>query len=282
MKDGGIIIAEEREMDFKHIILKKEEHVSSIVLNRPEAMNAINSEMFREFVAALKAVNEDDNARVMVLTGAGKAFCSSVDIKEAKAQAGEKLYPFMSAEAMRRHLRRFPQAVTLGIRNMEKPTIAMINGMAIADAFDWALACDIRIGSEKARFKNATVNMALFSNTGATWLQPRVMGMGKALELMYTGDWLEAEEALRIGVLNQLVPGDQLEEVTMSLAKKIAKGPPVVHRLIKIQAYRGQEISLEAALEAAADAEALCLQTKDHIEAVAAFVGKRDARFIGE
>ena len=224
-------------MNFETIILKKEDHVATITLNRPHALNALTIQMFDELKAALQDVNEDDDIRVMILTGAGKAFTAAVDTKEAGGQVGKRLFPNMSIEEIRQLARHGPQQITRGIINMEKPTIAMVNGMAIADGFDWCLACDIRIGSENARFMNGFVNMALFPNTGGTWLYPRSMPLGKALELFYTGDWLEAEEAYKLGVLNKLVPAGKLEEETMALARKIAQGPPAAIRLMKLQTY---------------------------------------------
>jgi len=269
-------------MDFETIVIKKEGHIATIVLNRPDALNAITRKMFEELKFALRDINEDPDVRVMVLTGAGRAFCASVDMKEAGAKVGERLLPHMSVEEIREFLRHFPQSVTLGIRNMEKPTIAMVNGLAVGDGFDWVLACDIRIGSENAKFMNAFVKMAAFPNTGATWLYPRIMGLGKALEMLYTGDWIGAEEAHRIGILNKLVPAGELETVAMDLARKIAKGPPITIKWLKLQTYRGLEMSLETALELAADGEAITLSTEDHIEAVAAFLENREPVFKGK
>ena len=270
-------------MNFETILVKKEGGVATLTLNRPQVMNAINFQMFKELLLALRDINEDEDIRVMVFTGTGKAFCSSFDMKaEGRAAVGSRLLPQMSIEEVRQFARHFPQQVTLGIRNMEKPTIAMVNGLAMADGFDWALACDIRVGSEKARFMNAFVKMALFPNTGMTWLLPRVVGLGKAMEILYTGDWVEAEEAYRIGILNKLVPSVELEKVTMEFAKRIAKGPAASMRLMKIQTYRGLDMSLEGALELAADGEVIGLTTQDHVEAVAAFLEKREAVFIGK
>jgi len=269
-------------MNFETIILKKEDHVATLILNRPEVLNAVNMKMFEELKVALKDINEDDNIRVMVLTGAGKAFCASFDIKEGGAEVGKRLLSHLSIEQVRQFLRHFPQKVTLGIRNMEKPTIAMVNGLAVADGFDWVLACDIRIGSENAKFMSGFAKMGVFPNTGATWLYPRVMGLGKALELLYTNDWVQAEEAYQIGVLNKVVPVAQLTEVTMELACKIASGAPAALRLIKMQTYKGLEMSLESALELAADGEAISLSTRDHIEAISAFLEKREPKFTGE
>jgi len=269
-------------MGFKTIILRKEEHIATIVMNRPDRMNALILEMFKELREALEEVNSDGDVRVAILTGAGKGFCSGADIKAGSASGGEGLRAEKSIDEVRQHIRHNPQKVTLAIRNLEKPIIAMVNGPAVADGFDWALACDLRVGSENARFMNAFVRMALFPNTGATWLLPRIIGVGKALEILFTGDWLNAEEAYRIGVLNKLVPAADLESETMALARKLAKGPPISLRLLKMQTYKGLEMSLEAALELAADGEAMTLKTEDHKEALAAFSEKREPLFKGK
>lgn len=164
---------------------------------------------------------------------------------------------------------------------MEKPTIAMVNGLAIGDGFDWVLACDIRIGCEHSRFMNAFLQMGLVSNTGGTWLYNRAMGINKALELLYTGDWLEAEEADRLGVLNKLVPPEKLEEETMAMARRIAEKPPIPNRLVKGMMYRGLTQTLDDHLEEAAQVEVLTLTSQDHREALSAFLEKRKPEFTG-
>ncbi len=269
-------------MEFETVILKKEENIATIVMNRPDRMNALIPRMFQELKAALEDVNCDDNIRVVILTGAGKGFCTGADIKQGTAAKGEGLRAEKTIDEVRQHIRHNPQKITLAIRNLEKPIIAMVNGPAVADGFDWALACDLRVGSENARFMNAFVKMALFPNTGETWLLPRVVGLGKALEILFTGDWLNAEEAYRLGVLNKLVPAADLERETLALARKLAKQPPISLRLMKMQTYRGLEMSLEAALELAADGEAMTLKTADHREALAAFSEKREPKFQGK
>ena len=269
-------------MGYNTIILKKEEHIASIIMNRPDRLNAATPEMFKELREALDEVNNDDDIRVGILAGAGRGFCSGSDIKEESSIGERGLHPGKSVEEHRQRIRRNPQKVTLAIRNLEKPIIAMVNGPAVADGFDWALACDLRVGSENAKFMNAFVTMALFPNTGATWLLPRVIGLGKALEVLFTGDWLNAEEAYRIGVLNKLVPSADLESETTALARKLAEGPPISLRLLKMQTYKGLEMSLEAALELAADGEAMTLTSEDHKEALAAFFEKRKPIFQGK
>lgn len=271
-------------MRFETILLKKEDYIATLTLNRPDSLNAITRKMFDELNEALVDIDKDDDVRVMVLTGAGRAFCASADTKVEgeKAEAGKRFMWDLSLEEMRQVIRRGPQQITLKIRNLEKPTIAMVNGMALGDGFDWCLACDIRIGSENTRFMNAYLKMAVTPGTGMTWFTPRIMGYGRAAELLFTGDWLEAEEAYRVGVLNKLVPAEQLEKVTMELARKIAQSPPIAVRLTKLQLQRSSSMSLEDLLLLACDGELLAVETQDHVEAIAAYLEKRRPVFKGK
>ena len=157
----------------------------------------------------------------------------------------------------------------------------MVNGIAAGAGFDLALACDLRIGSENARFMNAFIRIGLFPGWGGTWLYPRVMGLGKALEYLLTGDFLEAKEAEKLGVLNRLVPADELEKETMSLARKLAVGPPIAIKLTKLQVYKGLGMDLETALQIAAACETITLSSEDHKEGISAFLEKRQATYHG-
>ena len=267
-------------MTYQTIILDKKDHIARLTLNRPERLNALNRLMFQELNSALGDVAGDRDVRALVLTGAGRAFCASADIKEER-QEGDRLLGYMEPYEIYQFIRSGPQAITTKLHQMQKPTIAMVNGLAIGDGFDWVLACDIRIGCEHSRFMNAFVQMGLVSNTGGTWLYPRALGVNHALELLYTGDWLEVEDALRLGLLNRLVPSGELEEQTMALAAKIAGKAPVANRLVKEMVYRGLGQSLEEHLSEAAMAEVLTLTSEDHREALAAFLEKREPKFTG-
>ena len=267
-------------MSYETITLEKKDHVARLTLNRPERLNALNRLMFRELNAALADVADDREMRALVLTGAGRAFCASADIKEER-EGGDRLLGYMEPNEIYQFIRNGPQGITLKLHQMEIPTIAMVNGLAIGDGFDFVLACDIRIGCEHSRFMNAFLQMGLVSNTGATWLYPRALGVNKALELLYTGDWLEAEDALKLGVLNHLVPSDELAEETIALATKIAGRSPVANRLVKGMVYRGLGQSLEEHLPEAAHAEVLSLASEDHREALAAFLEQREPNFKG-
>ena len=260
--------------------IEKLDHIAKVTLNRPERLNAINRQMFEELNVALQDVADDSDVRVVVLTGAGRAFCASADIKE-ESHGTDRLLGDQTPYQTWEFIRNGPQRITLQLHQMEKPTIAMVNGLAIGDGFDWVLACDIRMGCENTRFMNAFVQMGLVPNTGGAWLYPRSMGANKALELLYTGDWLQADEAHRLGVLNRLVPVSQLEEETMTLARRIADRPPIPNRLIKGMVHRGQTQSLEEHLGEAAQLEILTLTSRDHQEALRAFLEKSQPHFEG-
>ena len=268
-------------MDFATIQLKKENWIATITLNRPDRLNAVTPKMAHELLAAIEDVDKDDEVRVLVLTGAGKGFCAGADVGGMTGGTQEGMGTARSAEEMRRYHSRVVGRICLGLQKLQKPTIAMVNGIAVGGGFDMALACDMRIGSKNTRFRNAFVKIGLFPGWGGTWLYPRVMGLAKALEYLFTGDFLEAEKAEKIGVLNKLVPPEDLERETMGLARKIAQGPPIAIRLMKLQAYKGLQMDLETALEMAAACETITLTSEDHKEGVAAFREKREAQFKG-
>lgn len=263
-------------MDSQTIILKKEAHIGTITLNRPEKLNAANQRMIQELLFALDDVGKDEEMRVLVLTGAGRGFCSGIDLSAAGGASDE------TPETFRQSLRHGVQRVTLALQGLEVPTIASVNGAAVGLGFDWALACDIRIGSENARFMVAYTRLGAFPSTGGTYLMPRIMGLAKACQYVFTGDFLEAAEAERLGVLNILVPADELEKETMKLAQKIAKGPPIALKLAKLQMYKGLEIdNLPLALEFVAAAETIPHFSEDWREGLRAFAEKREPHFRG-
>jgi enoyl-CoA hydratase/carnithine racemase len=269
-------------VEFENILVKKEKGIAVITLNRPNRLNAVTPKMAHELLTAVDEVDKDDDARVLVLAGAGKGFCAGADIGGMSDDAEQGMSVPRSAEGIRRYDSRVLGRITLGLHKMQKPTIAMVNGVAVGGGFDIALACDMRIGSKNARFMNAFVRIGLFPAWGGTWLYPRVMGLGKALEYLFTGDFLEAEEAERIGVLNRLVPAESLEKETMILASKIANGPPISIRLMKLLVYKGLGMDMETALEMAAACEGIAGTSEDHKEGVAAFREKRNAHFQGK
>jgi enoyl-CoA hydratase/carnithine racemase len=267
-------------MDFETILFKKEEHIATITMNRPERRNALNPKMAQELGVALDDIETDDDMRVMIITGAGGAFCSGADIDPtslAGAAPGE-----MNIEAMRRSpMMRGVHKVLLGLRKLKVPTIAMVNGPCVGAGFEIALCCDMRVGSENARFMCGFVKLSLYP-FGSCWLYPRVMGLGKAFELLFTGDAIDGKEAERIGILNKAVPTDNLEEEAMNLARKIAKGPPIVIRFMKSQVYQGLSMDLETVLDMSATYEGALATTSDLMEGLTARFQKREPVFKGK
>ena len=267
---------------YSTILVEKrhDEGIAVVTLNRPDRLNAINSDMQRELGDALEEIDRDDEMRVLVLTGAGRAFCAGADVGRM-AGGGGAHDAQRGAEEVRRGFRG-AQRLILGLQRMEKPTIAMINGVAVGAGFDLACACDLRTGSPASRFMVAFVRLGLFPGYGGTWLYPRALGsIPKAAELLFTGDWLEAEEAHRHGLLNRLTSAEELQEETMGLARRIAQGPPIAIRLAKMLLYWGLEFDLETALLMSATAETITLTSEDHREGVAAFREKRQPNFRG-
>ena len=269
--------------DYQHVILGKDpiEHIARLTINRPDRRNALNDAATEEMGQAIEEVDDDDDIRVLILTGAGSSFCAGGDLNTLKGGNDPGVLVSENSDDIRRGFRG-PHKMILGLQRMEKPVIAMINGTAVGAGFDIACACDIRIASPRARFMVAYVRIGLFPGFGGTWFYPRTLGsLGKAAEMLFTGDFMEADEAYRLGVLNRLVPVSQLEEETMTLARRIADRPPIPNRLIKGMVHRGQTQSLEEHLEEAAQLEILTLTSKDHQEALRAFLEKSQPHFEG-
>lgn len=269
--------------DYQYILLEKdpEDYIATLTLNRPERRNALNDVMQDEIGDAIEEVDSDDSVRVLVITGAGRAFCAGGDLDQLKGGSAPGVWVSENVDDIRRSFKR-TQRFMLGLQRMEKPVIAMINGASVGAGFDLACGCDIRIGSPRARFMVAYVKIGLFPGFGGTWLYPRMLGsLGKAAEMLFTGDFMEADEAHRLGFLNKLVPEEELESTTLEMARKIANGPPIAIRLSKLMLYRGLEFDLETAMKMAAAAETITLTSQDHAEGTAAFRESRNPKYEG-
>ncbi|MBT4340686.1 MAG: enoyl-CoA hydratase [Chloroflexi bacterium] len=255
---------------------------ATITLNRPERLNSLSNELLGSLAVLLDKVAVDDSVRAVIITGAGRAFCSGADTDEMIGGPGDGPHKAGSggAEDLRRGFK-LAQRVILGIHKMEKPVIAAINGPAVGAGFDLACACDIRIASELARFMAAYVHVGLFPGYGGTWLYPRLFGSAKAAELMYTGNFMEVDEALSFGFLNSVVSEGELIATAEKMARRIATGPPVAIRLAKTMMRNGMSMDLETSLEMSAAAEAITLSSADHIEGMAAHREKRRPWFKG-
>jgi enoyl-CoA hydratase/carnithine racemase len=262
-------------MDFQDILFSSGEGVATITLNRPEKMNAFRRLTLEELATAIEIVRNDDSSRVMVLTGAGRGFCSGGD-------AGEDLFPpkvkDISSDV---GLRGAQRRVYAGLREMDKPTIASINGAAVAEGFTLALLCDIRIASDKARLGDGGMKMAMPGDLGNLYLLPRIVGLEKALELTYSGRLLDATEAHKQGLIIRVVPGSELAKVTMDFAKELARQPTVSMRLAKSAIYRLQKAEIGAAFEDLTIVREVALETEDAAEGVKAFNEKRPPVFKG-
>lgn len=270
------------------ITLDKRDGIATITLNRPEKLNSINEQLGAEFGAALSDVVADSRVRAVIITGAGKAFSVGGDFRYADLKAG-KVSAEKSQDAMglyrdirTGHLPPHSSSMFIDLLKLEKPTIAMINGDAIGGGLDLALCCDIRLGSAGSRFSVGFTTIGLTPDTGCTWLLPRLIGLGRALEMILTGDFYSAEEVCRFGLLNKVVPPPELEGQTRALAAKLAEGPPIAQRLSKQQVYEGLGMDFETAMAAAAAYLNLTALSQDHLEGIKAFVEKRKPKFEGK
>ena len=254
---------------------KTESGIATITLNRPERLNALTFEVYRELTDTFATLRDQDDVRVVVITGAGRAFCSGGDVKdiigELFSRDVEGLLEFtrMTCELVR------------NIRLLPKPVIASLNGTTAGAGACIALASDIRIANEDARIAFLFVKVGLSgADMGAAYLLPRVVGLAKATELLYSGDFISAHEAERIGLYNQVVPSTaELATATKTLAERLAKGPGFALAKTKEMLNRELNMNLEAALESEAQAQAICMQHPDYREAYEAFVAKRDPKF---
>ena len=268
-------------MPYQYIILNKQNHVATLTFNQPERLNVLGKIVNVEIADALQDVANDNDMRVLVLTGAGRAFCAGGDFKSGNP-ASVAADPDRRPSKLARMVNEYTRGITLAIQNLEIPTIAMVNGAAAGAGFDIALACDIRIGCENSRFKVAWTARGLTTAFGTTWLLPRIVGVSIAAELIFTARMIEAQEALQLHLLNRLVPAKDLERETMALADQIAKGPPLAIRQSKINLYKGLEVDLDTALGLLASAQSQLFMTDDFVEAAHAFQEKREPVFKGQ
>ena len=258
----------------KTFLYEQHDAVATITLNRPERLNAITFEVYHELTAFFAKLRDEKTVRVVVITGAGRAFCSGGDVRDIIGELQGR-----DAEG----LLRFTRLTCELIRNMRalpKPIIASLNGTTAGAGSCIALASDIRIAAEEAKIAFIFVKVGLAgTDMGATYLLPRVVGLAKATELLMTGDFISAAEAEAIGLYNRVVPRDQLETATREFAEKLARGPALGLAKTKEMLNREMNMEFESALAAEAVAQALCMQTPDFREAYAAFLEKRPAKF---
>lgn len=262
-------------MDYETIILQKENGVATVTLNRPEKLNALNEQLILDFIKAFSDISEDRTVRSVIVTGAGRAFCAGGDLSLP-------LFDTTGFPTEMRDLFRKICAVPLSVRNLKKPVISAVNGPAMGAGCAIAIAADIIIASEAAVFAQSFVNVGYHPDAGATYLLPRLVGPAKACELIFTGKTIDAREAERIGLVNQVVLPDKLMPTARELALTLASGPSVAIGLAKSCIYNGLHMTLEQALDYEAEAACLTLQTEDQKEGTRAFREKRKAQYRGK
>jgi enoyl-CoA hydratase/carnithine racemase len=260
----------------KSFLYESRDGVARITLNRPERLNALTFEVYRELTDAFAALQDEREVRVVVITGAGRAFCSGGDVRDIIAD--------LQSLSVEGHLE-FTRLTCELIRNMRalrKPVVASLNGTVAGAGACIALAADLRVASEEAKIAFLFVRVGLSgADMGAAFLLPRYVGLAKATELLYTGDFISAQEAERIGLYNRVVSSDQLVVETEKLAARLAQGPAFGLAMTKELINRELHVSLDTALEWEAQAQAVCMQHPDFREAYEAFAAKREPRFAG-
>jgi enoyl-CoA hydratase/carnithine racemase len=262
-------------MSEPHVLYQVNRHIGVITLNRPDAKYAFSSEMitlWRQFVEEAKA---DHNVRVIIVTGKGDIFCSGGDIRE---MAEGRLRSWDMKKFLWEGLHR----IIFALEDLDKPILAAINGAAMGAGLDMAIMCDLRVCSDRAKLSESYILMGLVAGDGGAYFLPRLIGIGKALELLWTGDVLSPQEALEIGLVNRVVPHDRLMEETMILAEKIASKPPLAIRMMKRAVYQAQSSTLRSHLDYISSQLALLSETQDHQEAAKAFLEKRKPVFVGK
>jgi enoyl-CoA hydratase len=267
MKEGG------PTMEFKHVIYEKSDGIATITLNRPEALNAFSKEVVEEIIHALEDTKNDENVRVVILTGAGeKAFSAGADIKTMVGMTALKA----------RELSLMGEKLCSALENLEKPVIAALNGYAVGGGLEVAMACDFRIASETARMGQTEVNIGLIPGWGGTQRLTRLVGKTKAKELVFTGKMIDAKTAEQLGILNMVAPQEKFRETVRQFALELASKAPVAVRVAKALINKGADIGLDSALALEREGLGVVGSTEDLKEGVSAFIEKRKPAFKGK
>lgn len=260
--------------DYKTLLQTFTDGVAEITLNRPEALNAFDDLMATEFQEALKSAERDPAVRALLITGAGKSFCAGQDLGVMRERP--------EGRSFREHLLKTYNPIVTKLRSIEKPVVAAVNGAAVGAGFGLALACDIRYASEAAKFRMAFIGIGLAPDSGTSYFLPRLVGMGRALELAYTNDLVDATTALQLGLVNKVFPAAALLKEARALAAKLAAGPTKAYGLTKRAMLRAASGALDEALDYEAHLQDIASGTGDHKEGVAAFLEKRPPQFKGK
>lgn len=259
------------------LLVEKKDGVCVITLNRPDKLNAFNDEMSFKLIDALKGAAKDAEVRAVVLTGAGRGFCSGQDLANRNFSDNTAARPSLGDSIRRRY-----NPIFLGIKTMEKPVIAAVNGVAAGAGASLAFACDFRIISDNTNFVQSFTKVGLVPDTGATFVLPRLIGLTKAFELMLTADKLDAKTAMDLGLVNKVVTSEQVMPEAMALATKLAKGPTKAFGLTKRAVNKSIFPDLEELLEYEAHLQEIAGRSDDFQEGVKAFMDKREPAYTGK
>jgi enoyl-CoA hydratase/carnithine racemase len=262
-------------MQYTTLLVAKKEKIGTITFNRPDKLNAFSEEAFREFIEALNEMDRDNEVGVVIITGAGRAFSAGLDLDEARQGPSEsslQVVPIQGSISWIPHI----------MRNMKKPIIASINGHAVGAGFTIALACDIRIASEEAQLGAPFVNVGLVPELGSTYSLPRLIGIARACELVFTGKMIKAQEAKEIGLVNEVVTKDELEAATDRMATQILQAAPIPLQLAKKALYQGLDSDQVAQIQLEQLGQSTCFKSEDYQEGIKAFLEKRKPVFKGK
>lgn len=265
-------------VEYKTITLEKKDSVAIITLNRPDKMNSLNPQMADELKDAIETIDRDEGIKAAVLAAAGKAFCAGADLAEWFLPMAKERRKGMPGD----WTNHFAETIPLTLMRLRKPLIAAINGAAIGWGSTVILPCDIRIAAEEAKFSFIFVKVAISPESGASYFLPRIVGMGKASELILTGKTIDAKEAKEIGLVNQVVPGSELLKTATELAASIAKLPPLAVMVSKRLLHQGMDADLTTLVQYETYAINYLWGTEDFEEAVKAFLEKRPPVFKGK
>jgi 2-(1,2-epoxy-1,2-dihydrophenyl)acetyl-CoA isomerase len=258
-----------------YLLFDVAEGIATLTMNRPDKLNAFTSEMLHAMVAALDECDAREDVRAVILTGAGRGFCSGGDIGGMGGEVDSR--PHITKSRIWNEIQAFPKRAA----RFEKPLIAAVNGAAIGGGMDLALACDIRLAGESARFAETYAKIGLLPGGGGAYFLPRIVGKARALELLWTADFLDAAAALEIGLVNHVYPDDTLLAEARKLAARIAAMPPLSIRLIKRCVNQSAEADMATAFDLVSSHIAIAHAGPDHVEAIAAFREKRDGDYQG-
>ena len=258
-------------------IYEKEDRVATITLNQPDRLNALSGRMSLELEQTLEEANADNEVGALIITGVGKGFCSGADLSTLGSTTSQVERGMVSRSPAAGGIRSY----SLQLQNFEKPVIAAVNGVAVGGGLSLALACDIRIASDRARFSQIFIRRGLVPDTGSSYFLPRIVGMERACEMVFTGDILDAGRAKEYGLVSRVVPHDDLMREARELAGRIAAGPAVAMKLAKRALYRGEVSDLASAMEFEGYLQGICFRTEDFKEGISAFLEKREPEFKG-